>query len=245
VRIYHTSDLHDRRGIVQRLLALRADAPGLLVDCGDALRGSQTVYFRREPIVAELDEAAYDVQAVGNREFHYLFPLMAARMRRMHHPVVCANLSDVRGRTLPFLASFDRHVEDESGAWDVRMFGLLVPQYPDGSPWERAFGWRFLDPYETAAAIARRTPPSTTLIALSHLGLRADRELARRVPRLDLVLGGHSHDTLHSPQYVGSVPIVHAGPYGEYVSRTELVRDGTRARIDSFALLPLLTATAH
>lgn len=242
MRIYHTSDLHDRRGIAEPLRALRARAPGLLVDCGDALRGSQTVYFRREPILGELDEAAYDVQAVGNREFHYLFPLMAARLRKMHHPVVCANLIDTRGRRLPFVASFDRRVEDETGSWDVRMFGLLVPQYPGGSPWERAFGWRFLDPYETAAAIARQTPPSTTLIALSHLGLRADRELARRVPRLDLVLGGHSHDTLEVPEYVGPVPIVHAGPYGQYVSRTELVRDGTRARIASYALLPLLVA---
>ena len=54
MRIYHTSDLHDHRGIVEPLRALRARAPGLLVDCGDALRGSQTVYFRSEPILSEL-----------------------------------------------------------------------------------------------------------------------------------------------------------------------------------------------
>jgi 2',3'-cyclic-nucleotide 2'-phosphodiesterase (5'-nucleotidase family) len=77
------------------------------------------------------------------------------------------------------------------------------------------------------------------LIALSHLGLPADRELAARVPRLDLILGGHSHDTLAEPLFVGGVPIVHAGPYGAFASRTDLVRDGERARIADFALEPL------
>jgi len=242
VRIYHTSDLHDHRGIVEPLRALRARAPGLLVDCGDALRGSQTVYFRSEPILGELDDAAYDVAAVGNREFHYLLPLMVARLRKMHHPVVCANLVDLRGRPLPFVPSLDLQLDDERGRSNVRLFGLLVPQYRVGSPWERIFGWRFLDPHATAADIAQQTPSGTTLIALSHLGLRADRELAGRVPRLDLILGGHSHDTLAAPEYVGPVPIVHAGPYGHYVSRTELVRDGARARIASYELLPLLAA---
>src|SRR6202012_4280102 len=60
IRIYHTSDLHDRRHVAAPLKRLRAERPGLLVDCGDSLRGSQTVYFRREPIIDVLDEADYD-----------------------------------------------------------------------------------------------------------------------------------------------------------------------------------------
>jgi len=71
-----------------------------------------------------------------------------------------------------------------------------------------------------------------------------DRRLAAAVPRLDLILGGHSHDTLPQPEYVGDVPIVHAGPYGEFVSQTDLVRDGERARIAAFELVPLLGAVA-
>jgi 2',3'-cyclic-nucleotide 2'-phosphodiesterase (5'-nucleotidase family) len=236
MRIYHTSDLHNRRHIVAPLRRLRAERPGLLVDCGDALRGSQTVYHRDEPIVRELDAAGYDLQAMGNREFHYLFGAVRHRIGTMHHPVLCANLVHVRGRALPFAA--DRTLTTDTGE-SIRFFGLLVPQYPEGAPWERVFGWRFLDPYAVAEQIAASTPAGTTLVALSHLGLRADRELARRVPRLDLILGGHSHDTLPQPELVGEVPIVHAGPYGAFASRTELVRSGDRAHIVDFALEPL------
>ena len=236
--VYHTSDLHDHRGIVPRLRALRAERPGLLFDCGDSLRGSQTVYRREEPIVAEIDAAGYDAQGIGNREFHYLFPLLAARARRMRHPLVCTNLVDVRRRPLPFVPelAFARD------GLTLRVFSLLVVQYPAGSPWERMFGWRFLDPYQVAREFAAAVPPDEMLVVLSHLGLPADRLLARAVPRLDLILGGHSHDTLAAPEYVGGVPIVHAGPYGEYLSRSEFAFDEPRARLTRFDLLPLLAA---
>ena len=241
LRIYHTSDLHDRRGIVQPLCALRAAAPGYLFDCGDALRGSQTVYRRDEPIIAELDAARYDAQGIGNREFHYLFPLFAARARKMRHPLVCANLVDTWERPLPFAPWLALAREE----WTVRVFSLLVVQYAAGSPWERVLGWRFLEPIATARRIAETTPAGDTLVLLSHLGLHADRELARAVPRLDLILGGHSHDTLHAPDLSSGVPIVHAGPYGAFVSRTELERVGAgRARVANFELVPLLRAVA-
>lgn len=245
IRTYHTSDLHDRRGIVAPLRALRERRPGLLFDCGDSLRGSQTVYRRSEPIVDEIDAAGYDAQAIGNREFHYLFPLLRARASRMHHPLVCSNLIDTKGRALPFLPNLvleSPSTELGTGSTRIHLLALLIMQYPVGSPWERVFGWRFLDPWDAVAPYAQRVPDDELLIVLSHVGLRLDRELARRVPRIDLVLGGHSHDTLFEPEYAGGVPIVHAGPYGKYVSRTELVRapGSQRFEIADFALLPLL-----
>jgi 2',3'-cyclic-nucleotide 2'-phosphodiesterase (5'-nucleotidase family) len=240
MRIYHTSDVHDHRHIAAPIGALRAARPGVYADCGDSLRGSQTMYHAREPIVAELDAAHVDVQAMGNREFHYVFAAVRARVARMKHPFVCANLVDTKGRALPFTADVTLRRDDAGTPWNMRFFGLLVVQYPQGSFYERIFGWRFLDPIAVAQRMADTTPPGTTLIALSHLGLKHDRLLAQAVPRLELILGGHSHDTLHQPEVVAGVPIVHAGPYGAFASRTELAKDGNgRATIMDFALEPL------
>jgi 2',3'-cyclic-nucleotide 2'-phosphodiesterase (5'-nucleotidase family) len=240
MRIYHTRDIHDHRHVAAPISALRAARPGLYVDCGDSLRGSQTVYHRREPIIAELDAAHVDVQAMGNREFHYVFGAVRARVAQMRHPFVCANLVDTKDRALPFRADVTVQRDDAGTAWTLRFFGLLVVQYPQGSFFERVFGWRFLDPLAVAQRMADTTPPGTTLIALSHLGLRHDRLLAQHVPRLDLILGGHSHDTLYQPEVVAGVPIVHAGPYGAFASRTELAKDAAgRATITDFALEPL------
>lgn len=240
MRIYHTSDLHDRRGIAGPLRALRQGQPGLLFDSGDSLRGSQTVYRRREPIVEELARAGYDAAAFGNREFHYLFAAVRARVAGMAYPIVCSNLIDTKGRPLPFARTLVLQHEGTR----VHVLGLLVVQYPSGSRWERVFGWRFLDPVQTAETYARTVPMGDALIVLSHLGLRTDRRLAAAVARIDLLLGGHSHDTLFQPERIGPVPIVHAGPYGRYVSRSELRYDAGehRFRLERFELVPLLAA---
>jgi 2',3'-cyclic-nucleotide 2'-phosphodiesterase (5'-nucleotidase family) len=243
IRIYHTSDLHDRRGIAAPLRALRAERPGLLFDCGDSLRGSQTVYHRNEPIVGEMDAAGYDAQAIGNREFHYLFALLRARAAQMHHPLICTNLQDTKARALPFLRvlRLDAAID---GAEPVRVhvFGLLIMQYPTESRWERVFGWRFLEPWRALAPYASAVPDGDMMVVLSHTGLSLDRELASRLPRIDLILGGHSHDTLERPERVGEVPIVHAGPYGRFVSRSELEYEPRRRRfrLANFDLVPLL-----
>jgi 5'-nucleotidase / UDP-sugar diphosphatase len=235
MRIYHTSDLHDRRGFADSLIPLRAAKPGWYFDCGDSLRGSQTVYHRNEPILRELDRAGCDAQAIGNREFHYLFGALAARAGQMRHPLVCSNLTDLRARALPFLD----HVRLANPHGALYLAGLLVVQYPPGSRWERVFGWRFLDPVATIERHARQVSDNEYFIVLSHLGLAADRKLAACSPRIDLLLGGHSHDTLAQPCVVGDVPIVHAGPYGRFASLTELHKEGGRSVLDHFELVPL------
>jgi 5'-nucleotidase/UDP-sugar diphosphatase len=245
MRIYHTSDLHDRGGIVPRLNELRQNAPGLLFDCGDSLRGSQTVYHRREPIVAEIDRAGYDAQAIGNREFHYLFGCLRARAAQMRHPLVCSNLIDRKGRALPFRRFYTlEYAQDGAEPVRVHLAAFLVTQYPEGSPWERVFGWRFLRPETVLAEFSATVPPGDALVVLSHLGLRRDRELAGSNSRIDLLLGGHSHNTLFEPELRNGVPIVHAGPYGQYVSQSDLEYDVTRGRwsLVSSALVPLLAA---
>ncbi len=234
--IYHTSDLHDHRGIAPGLLAMRDRAPGLLFDCGDSLAGSQTVFKRNEPIIAEIDRARYDAQAMGNREFHYLYRCVRARAAQMHHPFMCSNLIDLKGRPLPFLPSLTIEYEGTR----VHVLGLLIMQYPVGSFWENIFGWRFLDPYAVVSEYAARVPEDEPLIVLSHLGLSLDRKLARAVPSISLLLGGHSHDTLEQPERVGNVPIVHAGPYGKRVSRSDLQFAQGRWTLQDFSLLTLL-----
>jgi 2',3'-cyclic-nucleotide 2'-phosphodiesterase (5'-nucleotidase family) len=238
IRIYHTSDLHDHRGFGPALAALRADRPGLLFDCGDSLRGSQTVYHRSEPIIGQIDAAGYDAQAIGNREYHYLFALLRARAAQMKHPLICTNLVDTKHRPLPFVPSL---VLERDGV-RIHLLGLLIMQYPVGSKLERVFGWRFLQPWDVVNEYAATVPEGEMLVVLSHVGLSLDRKLAGLAPRIDLILGGHSHDTLFEPEVVNGVPIVHAGPYGRYVSRTELDYDTAKHRftIRDFDLVPLL-----
>lgn len=238
--VYHTSDVHDRRGFGRRLAAL-VEPDALLVDCGDALAGSSTVYRRREAVMQEFAAAPYAALAVGNREFHYLHSCMLARSRAMRVPWVCSNLVDLRERAAPFA----RELIVKAGEARIRLLALLAPQYRTGSGWERIFGWRFLAPEAALDRLLADTSAAVdATLLLSHLGLAADREIARRYRGLSAVIGGHSHDTLEQPEFEGAVPIVQSGPFARYVGRIELALDGERPRVVSYRLIPLLAPVA-
>jgi 5'-nucleotidase / UDP-sugar diphosphatase len=48
------------------------------------------------------------------------------------------------------------------------------------------------------------------ILVLSHCGFQADRELAARVPGIDVIVGGHSHTKILQPEQVGRTIIVQA-----------------------------------
>ena len=55
------------------------------------------------------------------------------------------------------------------------------------------------------------------IIVVSHSGLERERQIARRVAGVDVVVGGHSHTLLHNsaPEAAGPYPIVERGPGGD------------------------------
>lgn len=232
--IYHTSDIHARLGFGSRLASL-VEPGALLVDSGDALAGSSVFYVRDERVATDLARAPYSALAVGNREFHYLHRLFLARARKLPAPLVCSNVIDLRRRE----PVFERALVVRAGNTDVRILALLVPQYRTGSGWEKIFGWRFLAPDVALEEMLGGAAPMPT-IALSHLGLDADRDVAKRWPRLAAILGGHTHETLLQPEMVNNIPIAHPGAYAKHVGRLELTVENGTTRVAAYELMPLL-----
>jgi 5'-nucleotidase len=83
----------------------------------------------------------------------------------------------------------------------------------------------------------------TKIIALNHVGIFRDMEIAAAVPGLDAVVGGHSHSLLSAtdpkrigayPTWVdapggGMVPVVQAYAYGKYLGHLVLTFDDAGA----------------
>ena len=60
------------------------------------------------------------------------------------------------------------------------------------------------------------------IVALSHLGLGGDVQLARSVRGIDVIVGGHSQNCMKSAEKVGDTLIVQAGAHGSDLGRLDL-----------------------
>ena len=248
ISILHTNDLHNHIAISRfaKLKKLRGELGenGLLLDAGDA-GGSGNITFKRagEPILEEMSDAGYDAMTVGNRDFHVTSLGFRSKLFRARFPILCANLrlskidaSETNYENLDDILR-DRpshpaiHVSlfyELSGGFKVLVFGLTVPMVTERM-WERKLSdYIFDNPISVAArllpTLKKRYQPDF-VVALTHIGLSRDRILATEVPGIDLIVGGHSHDTLPEGERVGETLIVQAGSHGQFYGRVDINRD--------------------
>ena len=220
--ILHTNDLHGKLSdrAAERIAREKSTAEHcLLLDGGDAIP-SGNIYYRPggEPILARMSELGYDAIAMGNREFHFLGPGLKSKVKLARFPILCANLHSELELGQLVLPS----VVFEVGM-KVGVFGLTVPMITKRMMVSKLSPFWFEDPVETARDLVPGLKNQVDLlIALTHVGLKADMELAQSVPGIDIIVGGHTHAVLDKPVVVGETSIVQAGAWGRYLGRVDV-----------------------
>ncbi|MCS6920527.1 MAG: 5'-nucleotidase C-terminal domain-containing protein [Elioraea sp.] len=268
--ILHTNDVHSRHEPINRFgAACRAEeqAPGtcfggsarlaaallaersaaeregravLVLDAGDQFMGSLFyTHWRGQAELEVMNAIGYDAMAVGNHEFDNGPPVFGRFVRGARFAVLSANIDasgepELAGRIAPFVVL-------ERGSAKIGIVGLTTEDTPRiSSPGP---GVRFLPEFDALAAASRaaRDQGASVIIALTHVGLRRDVELARAVPGLSAIVGGHSHTLLSNtaqgafaryplPEQGASgfaIPIVQAGANNRYYGRLDLDLDSS------------------
>lgn len=235
LRLLYTNDMHGRTASLDLLARQPRDARTLLLDGGDALCGSNTVYRRHEPVLDQMRKLGFAAMAMGNRELHYLRRVMGWRRDQRRFPLLAANLVDLRHPQHDLWQSvLELHVEDVK----VGLIGATVVQYPHGSVWERLFGLRFFQPEDCLPQLVEEMRDRCDVVLLlSHLGFEVDCRIASRLPRVDLILGAHSHTVLQEPHRVAGVPIVQAGSHSRYLAELRLGSGKVEYQLHSPALV--------
>jgi len=208
VIIFHTGDMHNRLTPekAQRLHDLKSSAENnLLLDAGDAIwAGNVLCRPGGELILKLMNLAGYDAMAMGNREFHFSRQGFRAKVSLAEFPVLCANI-----RADESNHAVQPHMFFERGGIRIAVFGLCVPMITERTAAKHFSAYRFADPIKTAVELVPALRSETDcIIALTHIGIALDRELAKTVEGIDLIVGGHTHTELMEP---GCTPIVHSG----------------------------------
>ncbi len=235
-----------------RRLREGVEGAGLLVDAGDAVAsGNITYHAGGEQVHDLMNRARYDIGAVGNREFHFSRVGFKSKLSRANHVKVCANVRAVKapltnwteedgaaafGSESAELPTTPFHVHESPSGWKVLVIGLTVPMITERMLVRKVSAYLFADPIQTAQEmlplLQERYQPDV-VVALTHIGLSRDRILAERVPGIDLIIGGHSHDRLENGERVGDTLIVQTGAFGKSVGVVEMEREGARVCMEA------------
>ncbi|MCA0927564.1 bifunctional metallophosphatase/5'-nucleotidase [Ruegeria profundi] len=210
-----------------------ADQNYLLLDAGDPFQGSLFYTTYKGAAEAEfMDAIGYDVMAVGNHEFDDGPEGLATFIDAVSFPVISGNL-DLSSST-ELKGKVENHVVLEVGGQKVGIVSALATDTVEtSSPGKDVVFQDEIDSL-TADVEALQAEGVGIIIALTHVGLAKDIEIAEKVPGLDLVIGGHSHTLLSNtqegaagsyPVMVGDVPVLQAYAYSKYLGEVTLTFD--------------------
>jgi len=263
ITIFHTSDLHNKltRALAAKLRGLKAaGASGqntipeaseqlrdlkdshpdsLMLDSGDAIWAGN-IFWRPggEPILDLMNSVPYDAMCIGNREFHLTRRGLVAKMSRARFPVISANLRSgnpsAAQQSVPGALSY---VTFHPAGLNVNVFGLSVPCITERMLVKRVSDYFFAPPEVVAGELVPMLrKQSDLLVCLSHIGIKADRELAEAVSGIDIILGGHTHTEVE--ERVRDTVIFHSGHHAHFVRRVDVEIKAGKVSIET-ELIPL------
>ena len=211
--ILHTNDTHSqidpddrgRGGVVRRLAVIdsirQANPNTMLVDAGDVVQGTLYYYLYGGKVEQEvLNLMGLDLGILGNHEFDNGIDSLARILALRNSPILSTNYetdeTPLHGLLTP---SYMRQVGDKK----VAFIGLNLD--PEGIISPENYGeLDYDDVIETANEMAARLKNvmgADVVVALSHIGynpagLPGDSLLAVSSRDIDIIIGGHSHDTI-------------------------------------------------
>ena len=144
--------------------------------------------------------------------------------------------------------AFQPYVIKEINGAKICIVGQAFPRTANANPPEFfpdwSFGLREDDMIELVQAIREEEEPDAVVL-LSHNGMDVDIKMAERVPGLNAVFGGHTHDGVPEPVKVKNVEgnecwVTNAGSNGKFVGVMDFdIADG-KVKGMSYNMMPIL-----
>jgi 5'-nucleotidase len=236
------------RGGLARVLTLKQQAqrqyPHVLLTLGgDTLSPSaETRLYQGAQMIDAWNALGLELAVFGNHEFDLPVSTLRERLAESRFTWLGANVLDTQTGTT--FADTPAFVIREFEGVRIGMLGLLLPQAKQTSAMDASL--EVADYCITAARLVdqlRGVEQVDAVVALTHLFLRQDQQLAR-CTRLDLILGGHEHVLLQSS--VNGTPIFKMTADARELGQFRLSFDRTTKRLLAidWEIIPVTDAIA-
>ncbi|MEK4324912.1 S-layer homology domain-containing protein [Paenibacillus sp. FSL R7-0312] len=259
LRVLHTNDTHGHlENVAKRTSATSSERTGntVLLDAGDVFSG--TLYFNQfkgQADIKFMNNIGYDVMTFGNHEFDMnkeqpevlknfvtaaQFPFASSNidfttnnseLADLYHEMTGILETDEAQSTAKDGNIYPSVIKDVYGE-KIGIFGLTTEDTVGlSSPGDKII---FKNHIESAKKTveALEAQGINKIIAVTHLGYTVDQELAKAVPGIDIIVGGHSHTKVDNPPTpivnVGTgknVLIVQTGEYSQFLGELDVTFD--------------------
>lgn len=191
--------------------------------------------IRGKQMIESLNAAGMDFVVFGNHEFDIKENEIQSRIDESEFTWVSSNTFHKKGdavgpffksSTTPFPEYYILNVSDGDGTQaKIGIIGLTLP-------FNKVPYVHYTDPIQTAKKLYNEIKDSVdVVIALTHLDLEDDIKLAKEIPALGLIMGGHEHDMQF--EKVGDVYITkaHANAKTAYVNTLRLDKKNGKLKV--------------
>ncbi|MCK5416985.1 MAG: 5'-nucleotidase C-terminal domain-containing protein [Desulfobacterales bacterium] len=219
----------------------------LLLSAGDINTGMpESDLLDAEPDFKAMSAIGYDAMALGNHEFDNPLDVLMKQKQWATFPFLSANTVK-KGTGKPLFDVFK--IWDFDGL-KVAVIGFTTADTPQLTIATNVETLEFKDPVEVAKSmVPKLRKKAAVVIALAHMGYYENAQygsnapgmvtLARAVPGIDVIVGGHSHSKIAEPVVQNGTLIVQAGDNGKYVGRLDLTFKNGVVSMQSNRLIPV------
>ena len=183
----------------------------LVLDAGDRFSGTVFYTLRKSQDVITLTNALkYDAVTLGNHEFDDGLKELEKFANGLSAPIVSANVdfpatSKLKRRIVPSIVL-------HKNGFKIGIIGALVEEAKTESAKAQDISLKAVIPAVHQEVNRLKQEKVDILIALTHIGIDKDLELASAVPDLDVIVGGHTHTLLsndrHEEKAFGAYPMI-------------------------------------
>ncbi|XP_029351664.1 5'-nucleotidase isoform X2 [Echeneis naucrates] len=200
-----------RSTVIQKIRESESNV--LLLDAGDQFQGTVWFnYYSGAEAAHFMNKLGYDAMALGNHEFdNGVDGLMKPFLEQIRCPVLSANIKPDQTLAPTFGLAYKPFEILKVGEQKVGIVGYTTQETPALS--RPGPHLRFEDEVDAMQPHVDKlkTLGVNKVIALGHSGFTMDKQIAKRLRGVDVVIGGHTNTFL----YTGPAPSseVPAGPY--------------------------------
>ena len=243
VTFYHTSDLHEQSANLPQIARLirdkkEKDSNVLFLDCGDRFNTGdlEPLKTRGEAMSAMMQAMSYDALILSGHDITFGSKRFLELVDKYSLPLLCANCVWAGNMKPKYVPPYKIYALDGVTVAIIGTAGTILHGAPTGYVGKDVDG--LLEVHTTTSGIVESIrdvvielqEKADVIVLMTHLGPKADRELARALPRIDLIAGGHTHDTFDTLVFDEQTQTViqHSGVWGFTVGEVILTWDGKK-----------------